>query len=263
MYAFDYHRPDRLDTVLDLLQDESALLLAGGQTLIAAMKHRLAEPSMLIDLAGIAGLDEIRHDGDELTIGAMARHDQVARSGLVKHFLPALASLAGQIGDPQVRNRGTIGGSIANHDPAADYPAACLGFGAIIVTNKREIAADDFFLGLFETALDAGELVLAVRFKLGKQAAWQKFKQPASRYALVGVLVARDEDKVRVAVTGAGEEGVMRCPPLEAALEQDFSPDRARETRIEADGLLSNFHGSDAYRAHLISVLTARAVAMM
>lgn len=261
MYAFDYLRPASLDAALAALADESATALAGGQTLLPTLKQRLASPDTVVDIRHLGELQGIREEDGAIRIGAGTPHDAVARSEVVQNAIPALAALAGGIGDPQVRHLGTLGGSIANNDPAADYPAAVLALGARVFTNLREIPADDFFAGLFETALQPGELVVAVRFPVPDAAAYRKFDQPASRFALTGVFVARTGSTVRVAVTGAGEDGVFRHAGLESALERDFSPGSVRGVEISADGLLSDLHGSPEYRANLIGVMAARAVA--
>jgi carbon-monoxide dehydrogenase medium subunit len=229
-------------------------------TILPTMKQRLARPSDLIDLAGVKELKGIKVDGGKVTIGAMTRHYDVANSADVKKAIPALTVLAGGIGDPMVRHRGTIGGSIANSDPSADYPAAVLGLGATIKTNKREIAADAFFKGLFETALKAGELITAVIFPTPKRAAYMKFPQPASRYAMVGVFVAETASGIRVGVTGAGP-AAFRAKDIEAALTKSFTPEAAGGVKIEAKGLNSDIHGSAEYRAHLVTVMAKRAVA--
>ena len=262
MYQFTYHRPDTLAQVGDILgATTDAKLLAGGHTLLPTMKQRLASPADLIDLNAIPGLDGIDLVDDEVVIGAMARHGQVATSSLVKEAIPALAELASLIGDPAVRHRGTIGGSIANNDPAADYPAASLALGATIVTNRRSVAASDFFVGLFETALEDGEIVTQVRFPTVDKAAWQKFRNPASRYAIVGVFVAKKGGDVRVAVTGSGAEGVFRETQFETALAADFKPEAILGLAVDESKLNSDIHADRPYRAHLINVLTRRAVA--
>jgi carbon-monoxide dehydrogenase medium subunit len=262
MYEFDYRRPGTLADALDAQRVAAdGTFLAGGQTLLPTLKQRLASPSDLIDLSGIAELQGIVIDGDAVVISAMTRHADVAASSDVQRKIPALAALAGDIGDRQVRNRGTIGGSIANNDPAADYPAACLALGVTIVTNSREIAADDFFTGLFETALDDGELVTAVRFPAPDKAAYVKFKNPASRYAIVGVFVAAVGDGVRVAVTGAGAGGVFRVPEMESALAANFTASALEGIAIPPDDLNSDIHASAEYRAHLVGVMARRAVA--
>jgi len=261
MYAFAYHRPESLDDARRLYGDgDDPRYVAGGHTLLPSMKLRLAAPSDLIDLGGIADLKGIRIEGDSVVIGAGTRHADVARSPDVQSAIPALADLAGMIGDFQVRNRGTLGGSIANADPAADYPAALVGLGATVSTDSRTIAADDYFLDLFETALDDGELVTAVSFPKPKRAAYMKFPNPASRYAIVGVFVAEAADGMRVAVTGAGAS-VFRVPEMEAALASDFSPDAVAGITVPEDGLNSDIHAAADYRAHLVTVMAKRAVA--
>jgi len=261
MYEFDYSRATSLnDAASRLGGDEDARLVAGGMTLLPTLKLRLAKPTQLIDLAGIPELTGIREEGDAVVIGAMTRHGDVHRSDVVKRAIPALAEMAGMIGDPAVRNRGTIGGSIANNDPAADYPGAVVALNATVRTNKREIAADDFFTGLFETALDPGEIVTAVRFPKVAQANYQKFRNPASRYAIVGVFVAKTPAGVRVAVTGAGP-CVFRVSEMEAALGRNFTADAIKDIQIPADGLNSDIHASAEYRAHLVNVMARRAVA--
>ena len=261
MYEFNYQKAASLDDAAKALgADEDAKLVAGGMTLIPTLKQRLAKPSDLIDLASVPGLTGISEEGGGLRIGAMTRHAEVQRSDVVKRVIPALANLASLIGDPAVRNRGTIGGSISNNDPAADYPSAVVGLGATVVTNKREIAGDDFFTGMFETALGQDEIVTAVKFPKPQAAAYQKFKNPASRYAIVGVFVARTAGGVRVAVTGAGP-CVFRVPEMEAALGTSFSADAIKDIAIPDDGLNSDIHASAEYRAHLVNVMTRRAVA--
>ena len=242
-----------------LAADDEAKVLAGGQTLIPTMKQRLAAPSALVSLAG-AGLSGISTEGDMLVIGAMTPHAEVAGSATVRAHCPALAALAGGIGDPAVRHRGTIGGSLANNDPAADYPSAVLGLGATVVTNSREISAEDYFAGMFETALEEGEVITAVKFPKANRAGYAKFPNPASRYAMVGVFVAEGAGGVRVAVTGAGKDVVFRHEGLEAALAGDFTAAAAKGVSVAADGMLSDIHGNAAYRANLVSVMAARAV---
>ncbi|MCS0493655.1 xanthine dehydrogenase family protein subunit M [Ancylobacter sp. MQZ15Z-1] len=262
MFPFTYHRPADLDAARGLVAaNEEAKLLAGGQTLIATLKQRLAGPSDLVDLAGVPGLAGVSRGGDALVIGAMTRHADVAAAPLVREALPALAELAELIGDPAVRNRGTIGGSVANNDPSADYPAACLGLAATIVTDRRRIAAGDFFLGLFETALEPDEIILSVAFPVGGAAAYEKFPNPASRYAMAGSFVWRGEGAVRVAITGAGQEGVFRWSEAEAALAGDFTPRALEGLALDGDAMIADIHGSGAYRAHLAGVMTKRAVA--
>jgi carbon-monoxide dehydrogenase medium subunit len=261
MYEFNYHRPTTLDDVASLLgANEEAKLVAGGMTLIPTLKQRLAKPSDLVDLAAIASLRGITDAGDALVIGAMTRHAEVHASPLVKRAIPALAALAGMIGDPAVRNRGTIGGSVSNNDPAADYPAALVALAATVQTTKREIAADNFFTAMFETALEPAEIVTAVRFPKVQAACYQKFRNPASRYAIVGVFVARTGGGVRVAVTGAGP-CVFRVPEMEAALSRSFAPDAIKDIAIPDEGLNSDIHASAEYRAHLVGVMARRAVA--
>ena len=261
MYAFEYHRPETLSAAVGDLANPDAKVLAGGMTLLPTMKQRLASPAALIDLRNVRELAGIAREGDNLVIGAMAKHAEVAQSSVVQAAIPALASLAGVIGDPAVRNKGTIGGSLANNDPAADYPAAALALGATIVTNKRRIAAQEFFTGLFETALEAGELITQVSFPIPQRAAYEKFRNPASRYALVGVFVAKTAGGVRVAVTGSGSSGVFRAKEFEAALEKNFSPAGLEGVAMSADGLNSDMHADADYRAHLIGVMAKRAVA--
>lgn len=260
MYAFNYHKAASVaEAASKLAANSEARLLAGGQTLIASMKMRLAAPSDLIDLSEIAELREIRVDGDALVIGAMTSHAQVAASKDVLRKIPALAALASGIGDRMVRNMGTLGGSIANSDPAADYPAAVLGLGATVHTDRREIAGNQFFTGMFETALQAGEIITAVRFPVPRRAAYVKFNNPASRYAIAGVFVAETANGVRVAVTGAGP-AVFRVPEMEKALAARFAPDAVAKVKVDAGALNSDLHASAEYRAHLIAVLAKRAV---
>jgi carbon-monoxide dehydrogenase medium subunit len=261
MYDFNYHRPGSLaDVAKALAGSPDSKLLAGGMTLLPTLKQRLASPSDLIDLAGIAELKGIKADGSGVTIGAMTTHDEVAHSAEVRKAIPALAALAEGIGDPQVRNRGTIGGSISNNDPAADYPAALVGLDATVHTSKRKIKADEFFTGMFETALEDGEIVTAVSFPKPEKAGYAKFPNPASRYAMVGVLVARTGGAVRVAVTGAGPV-VFRHKDMEKALAGNFSADAIKDVKTDSKGLNSDMHGSAAYRAHLVGVMARRAVA--
>jgi aerobic carbon-monoxide dehydrogenase medium subunit len=261
MYAFTYHQPANLSGAVAQLAAEDSKALAGGQTLLPTMKQRLASPASLVDLGKISELSGISREGDHIVIGAMTRHADVATSAAVHQAIPALASLAGWIGDPAVRSRGTIGGSLANNDPAADYPAAALALGATIVTNKREVAAEDFFKGLFETALEPGEIIAKVRFPIPQKAAYEKFRNPASRFALVGVFVAKTAGGVRVAVTGAGSSGVFRAEEFEAALNANFSPAALEGVSVSASGLNSDLHADADYRAHLIGVMAKRAVA--
>jgi len=262
MYSFTFHRPETLRQAAGLLaKNGDAKLLAGGHTLLPTMKLRLANPPQLIDLSRIEGLAGIQQSGRSLAIGAMTRHAYVHASPVVQQAIPVLAKLAGMIGDPAVRHMGTIGGSIANNDPSADYPAACLGLGATIITNKRRIAADDFFTGMFSTALDPAEIITKVSFPVPKKAAYQKFRNQASRYALVGVFVGKRGGDIRVAVTGAGANGVFRVKAFEEALKKRFAPKSLEGLTVPATGLNSDIHGSAEYRAHLIAVLARRAVA--
>jgi len=259
MYAFEWTRATTVADAAAALAKSGGKALAGGQSLVGAMKLRLAQPGTLVDLSGIAELKGIKRDGDAVVIGAMTRHAEIAESSAVKSSIPALAGVAQGIGDRQVRNMGTLGGSIANNDPAADWPAAVLGLSATVVTNKRNIAADDFFKGMYETALAADEVITAVTFPVPKKAAYVKFPNPASRFALVGVFVAQTATGVRVAVTGAAPS-VFRSKPLEDALAKSFTADAAKAVRIDAKGLNADLHGSPEYRAHLIAVLASRAV---
>ena len=259
MYSFKYHKPDSLDAAVSLLSGD-VRPLAGGMTILPTIKQRLNNPDGLVDLSGIGELREISADDSSVSIGAMATHAQVASSSDVQNVIPSLAKLASGIGDAQVRHRGTIGGSISNHDPAADYPAAVLALNATVHTNKREIAADDFFTGLFETALADDEIVTKVVFPKPEKAAYVKFHQKASLYALVGVYVAKTSSGVRVAVTGAGSNGIFLAGDVGTALDGDFSADAAKGAGVSADGLMSDLHGSAAYRAHLVGIVAARAV---
>jgi aerobic carbon-monoxide dehydrogenase medium subunit len=259
MYDFEYQKPSTVaDAVAVLAADPEAKALAGGQTFIPVLKQRLNKPSVMVDLSKL-GLSGISVANGVLTIGAMTTHATVAGSAEVRRVFPALASLAGQIGDNQVRNRGTIGGSLANNDPTACYPSAALATGATIKTNKREIVADDFFQGMFTTALEPGELILSVSFPIPEKAAYNKFRNPASRYAMVGVFVAKTAAGVRVAVTGAGPS-VFRVKAMEDALARNFSSDAIKDIKIPSDDLNSDIHGSAEYRAHLVNVMARRAV---
>lgn len=257
MYNFDYEKPSTVADAVAALGDEDAQALGGGQTLIPTLKQRLASPTTLVSLSGISEMQGITDDGGSITIGGATVHADVAANGAIA----ALSDLAGNIGDPAVRNRGTIGGSLANNDPSACYPSAALGLGATIVTNTREIAADDYFQGMFTTALDEGEIITAVKVPKPEAANYQKFEQPASRFALVGVFVAKTSGGVRVAVTGASEEGVFRWSEAEAALNGSFSADALEGMAPDADGMIADLHGTSAYRAHLVGVMTRRAVA--
>ena len=256
MYEFDFARPSTVSDAAAALTGE-AQALGGGQTLIPTLKQRLASPSKLVSLTGIDEMKGIcKDDQGRLCIGGATTHATVAADG----SYPALSALASHIGDPAVRNRGTIGGSLANNDPAACYPAGVLGSGATVVTNSREIAADDYFQGMFTTALDEGEIITEVKFPIPEKANYQKFVQPASRFAMVGVFVAKFADGVRVAVTGASEEGVHRWSAAEDALSSNFSASALDGLSVPSDGMISDLHGSGAYRAHLVKVMTGRAV---
>ena len=260
MHAFEYHRPATAKDAIGLAaKKQEARYLAGGQSLVQAMKLRLSSPSDLIDLGTIKDLSFVRAGKDGVEIGAMARHAEVAASHEVQRAIPALAALAAMIGDRQVRHMGTLGGSLANSDPAADYPAAALGLGATIVTNKRKIEADKYFKGLFETALEPGELITSVSFPAPKRAGYSKFKNPASRFALVGVFVADFGNAVRVAVTGAGP-CAFRQADMEKALAAKFAADSLASIKVKADGLNNDLHATPEYRAHLIGVMARRAV---
>ncbi len=260
MYAFAYHQPTSLKEAVSLLGGEDAKLVAGGHTLIPTMKQRLAAPGTLIDLGKVPDLVGIERSPRSITIGAMTTHGAVADSADVKEAIPALAELAALIGDPAVRHRGTIGGSVANNDPAADYPAACLALGATISTNKRKLTAEEYFTGLFETALEEGEIVTGVSFPIPHKAAYEKFRNPASRYALVGVFVAKRPSDIRVTVTGAGSNGVFRWTEAEEALGKRFAAKSLEGMSPSASGLNSDIHADADYRAHLIGVMARRAV---
>lgn len=256
MYNFDFEKPSTVAEAVAALASEDAQALAGGQTLIPTMKQRLAAPSKLVSLRGIAEMQGISSSGGSVSIGGATRHVDVANDG----SFAALSALAGNIGDPAVRNLGTIGGSLANNDPSADYPAAALASGATINTNARAIVADDFFQGMFSTALDEGEIITSVDFPIPEAANYQKFEQPASRFALVGVFVAKYADGVRVGVTGASEEGVFRWTEAEEALSANFSANALEGLSVESDDMISDLHGTAEYRANLVKVMTARAV---
>jgi aerobic carbon-monoxide dehydrogenase medium subunit len=261
MHAFTYHRPATTRQAAGLVaRKDEAKLLAGGHTLLPTMKQRLAAPPHIIDLAGIADLKGITRKGRNIVIGAMATHAEVAASPIVQEAIPALAALAGNIGDPHVRNRGTIGGSVANNDPSADYPAAILAMGATITTNSRKIGADEFFAGMFTTALDDGEIITKISFPIPGKAAYAKFPNPASRYALVGVCVAKRGADIRVTVTGAGADGVFRWSEAETALKTRFTAKALDGLKPTAKGLNSDIHADAEYRAHLIGVMAKRAV---
>ena len=258
MYDFEFVKPTTVADAAAALASEDAQALGGGQTLIPTMKQRLASPEKLVSLTAIADMQGVSQSGGTLTIGGATTHANVAAQA---GGFAGLAILAGGIGDPAVRNRGTIGGSLANNDPAACYPSAALATGATIVTNTREIAADDYFQGMFETALEEGEIITAVRMPIPEASNYQKFEQPASRFALVGVFVAKYASGVRVAVTGASEGGVFRWSEAEAALGSNFSADALADLSIAQDDMIQDLHGSKAYRAHMVKVMTSRAVA--
>ena len=261
MYNFNYHRPSTLADAAKTVQSaDEGKLVAGGMTLIPTLKQRLAKPSDLVDLAKIAELKGIKRDGSTIVIGAMTKHVEVATSDVVRGAIPGLADLASHIGDPAVRNRGTIGGSIANNDPAADYPSAVVALNATVITNKRKIGADDFFKGMFETALEPGEIITAVQFPIPEKSAYMKFPNPASRYAIVGVFVAKTASGTRVGVTGAGPS-VFRQKEMEAALAKSFTPEAVANIKVSASGLNGDIHASPEYRAHLVTVMAKRAVA--
>ena len=260
MHAFEYHRPSSSKDAIALAsKKEEAKYLAGGQSLVQAMKLRLSSPSDLVDLASLKELAGIKVSGNAVEIGAMTRHADVAGSKDVQKAIPSLAALAGIIGDRQVRHMGTIGGSLANNDPAADYPAAVLALGATITTNKRKIEADNFFKGLYETALEPSELITSVSFPIPKRGAYMKFKNPASRFAIVGVFVADFGGKVRVGVTGAGPSA-FRQADMEKALSAKFAPESVANIKQKPDGLNNDLHASPEYRAHLVTVMCKRAV---
>ncbi|MCL5778042.1 xanthine dehydrogenase family protein subunit M [Limibaculum sp. FT325] len=261
MYAFDYTRPASLAEAIEAMRGDEAKALAGGQTLIPTLKQRLASPATLVDLTGITEIRGICLKDGAVSVGAGTRHAEVAASADVRRLIPALSHLAGHIGDPQVRNRGTLGGSLANNDPSACYPAAVLGLGATVHTSAgRAIAADDYFQGMFTTALDEGELITSVDFPVPEKAAYMKFVQPASRFALTGVFVAKFAGGVRVAVTGASEGGVFRWAEAEAALGRSFAVGALDGVEASPDGMIGDLHGTPEYRAHLVGVMTRRAV---
>jgi aerobic carbon-monoxide dehydrogenase medium subunit len=266
MNSFDYIRPSSVADAARALSGSNATAIAGGHTLIPTLKQRLAKPGVLVDLGGIAELKGVRRDGTNVVIGATTTHAEAASSAEVRSAIPALAKLAEGIGDPQVRHRGTIGGSVANNDPAADYPAAILGLGATVVTNKRQIEADKFFKGLFLTALEQGEIIVSIKFPIPEWAGYAKFEQRASRYCLVSVFVAKakgglfSSSDIRVAVSGAGANGVFRVPAMEQALKTNFAPDAVHGISIPASGLMSDMHGGADYRAALVTVMAERAL---
>ncbi|WP_198375528.1 FAD binding domain-containing protein [Neoroseomonas rubea] len=260
MYDFAYHKPASVADAVKLLADPDAKAVSGGHTLLPALKHRLNKPSALVDLSGIAELKGIRRVGNAIVIGALTRHVEVATSAEVAASIPALAYLAGHIGDVQVRNRGTIGGSVSNNDPAADYPAAVLGLGATVHTSARKIAADDFFLGMFTTALEPNEILTAIEFPIPEKAGYAKMKNPASRYVMAGAFVSKGPMGVRVAINGAAP-CVFRQADMEKALSANWSADAVAAVKQAADGLNADIHGSAEYRAHLVTVMAKRAVA--
>ncbi len=263
MYNTNYHRASSVeDAVSKMGSSDDAKFVSGGQTLIPTMKQRLAAPSDLIDLRHVDSMKGITVDGNQITIGAGVTHAEVHSSKELGAACPSIAALAGHIGDPHVRNMGTIGGSIANNDPAADYPAAMIALNATIITNKREIAADGFFTGMFETALGEDEIITAVSFITPVKAAYSKFPNPASRYAMAGVFVAQTGEGVRVGVTGAGADGVHRHTEMEAALTANWTPEAIANCNVDANELLSDLHGDNNYRANLVKVMAKRAVEM-
>lgn len=262
MYDFAYHKPSSIaDAVKLLASDPDARPVSGGQTLLPALKLRLSKPTALVDLSGIADLRGVRREGGTIIIGALTKHYEIASSAEVKASLATLSALAWTIGDTQVRNRGTLGGSVANNDPAADYPAALLALGGTIQTDKRKIAADDFFQGMFATALDLGEIVTAIHIPVPDKAGYAKMKNPASRYSMAGVFVAKGPAGVRVAVNGAGANGAFRQTEMEAALSANWSPDAVANIKVDVSAMNGDIHGSAEYRAHLVTVMAKRAVA--
>jgi carbon-monoxide dehydrogenase medium subunit len=260
MYDFAFHKPGSVAEAVKLLADPDARPISGGQTILPALKHRLDRPSLLVDLSGIAELRGVKREGDRLVIGAMTRHVEVSTDPQIVSAIPALARMAGNLGDTQVRNRGTMGGSLANNDPAADYPAAALALGATFITDRRRIESDEFFQGMFTTALEPGELLTAISFPIPEKAGYAKMRNPASRYVMTGVFVARGPVGVRVVVNGAGP-GVFRQAEMEAALSSNWSADAVAGVRQSPDSLNSDIHGSAEYRAHLVTVMAKRAVA--
>jgi carbon-monoxide dehydrogenase medium subunit len=262
MYDFNYHKPSTIaDAVKILAADPDARPVSGGMTLLPALKLRLNKPTSVVDLSGIPGLKGIKREGNTIVIGALTRHYDIATSAEVKSAIPALAWMASTIGDTQVRNRGTMGGSVSNNDPSADYPAALLALGATIKTDKRTISADDFFQGMFATALEQGELVTEIRIPVPEKAGYAKMKNPASRYSMAGVFVAKGPSGVRVGVNGAGANGAFRATAMEAALSANWSPDAVANIKMDASQMNGDIHGSAEYRAHLVTVMAKRAVA--
>ena len=261
MYDFAYHKPSSVADAVKLLSaDPDARPISGGQTLLPALKHRLNRPTSLVDLSGIAELKGIKHEGDKITVGALTKHFEVQNNPDIKAAIPALAYMAGVVGDIQVRNRGTMGGSVSNNDPAADYPAAVLALDATVVTDKRRIASDEFFQGMFTTALEPGELLVAIEYPVPEKCGYAKMRNPASRYVMAGVFVAKTKGGVRVVVNGAGP-GVFRQTEMEQALSANWSPDAVAGIKQPSEGLNSDIHGSAEYRAHLVTVMAKRAVA--
>ena len=262
MYDFAYHKPSSVSEAVGLLAaDPDARAVSGGMTLLPALKLRLNRPTSLVDLSGIAELRGVRREGNTLIIGALTRHYEIASSAEVKAGIPALAEMAHTIGDTQVRNRGTMGGSVANNDPAADYPAAVLALGGSIQTDKRVVPADQFFQGMFATALDVGEIVTAIHLPVPEKAGYAKMRNPASRYSMTGVFVAKGPAGVRVAVNGAGANGVFRVAEMERALTANWSPEAVANIKVDPSSLNGDIHGSAEYRAHLVTVMAKRAVA--
>jgi carbon-monoxide dehydrogenase medium subunit len=261
MYDFDYHKPSSVaDAVKLLAADPDARAISGGMTLLPALKLRLNKPTSVVDLSGIGELHGVKREGNTIVIGALTKHYEVATSAVVKAAIPALAAMAASIGDTQVRNRGTMGGSVANNDPSADYPAALMALGATIQTDRRKVAADDFFLGMFATALEVGELVTAIHIPVPEKAGYAKMKNPASRYSMAGVFVAKGSAGVRVAVNGAGNSGVFREAAMEKALAANWSADAVAGVKVDPANMNGDIHGSAEYRAHLVTVMAKRAV---
>ena len=261
MYNFIYEKANTLEDVEKILdENEESKILAGGQTLIPTMKQRLASPSTLVDISGIDELKFITDNSASITVGATTTHNEVLSSDIIKNKIPSLADLAEGIGDPHVRNMGTIGGSISNNDPTADYPTACLSLKAKIKTNKRDISAEDFFVGLFETALEENEIVVSIEFCIPKKASYMKFPNPASRYAMAGVYVSVFDDSINVAVTGASENGVFKWTEMEEALSSEFTLEKAKSVKLSSEGVMSDIHADSAYRANLVNIMAIRAI---
>jgi carbon-monoxide dehydrogenase medium subunit len=262
MYDFSYHKPSSVaDAVKLLAADPDARAISGGMTLLPALKLRLNKPTAVVDLSGIAELRGVKREGNSVVVGALTKHYEIATSAEIKAAIPALAAMASTIGDTQVRNRGTMGGSVANNDPSADYPAALLALGATIATNKRRISADDFFQGMFATALETGEIVTAIHIPVPEKAGYAKMKNPASRYSMAGVFVGKGPAGVRVGVNGAGANGAFRATAMEAALSANWSADAVAGVKMDAGAMNGDIHGSAEYRAHLVTVMAKRAVA--